>query len=86
MGAMVFTVMAALARRELDIKKERVGDSVAKRRAARKDLGSWRQQFTDSQIRNSVTLLEQGKPATQIATDPGMSRATPDRRGHLSRG
>ena len=80
MGAMVFTVMAALAQMELDIKKERVGDSVSKRRAAGKDLGGRRRQFTDSQIRNAVTLLEQGEPATQVATDLGMSRATLYRR------
>jgi DNA invertase Pin-like site-specific DNA recombinase len=34
MGSMVFTVMAALAQMDFDIKKERVGDSVSKRRAA----------------------------------------------------
>src|SRR5699024_4269741 len=39
MGSMVFTVMAALAQMELDIKRERITDSVAKRRAAGKDLG-----------------------------------------------
>jgi DNA invertase Pin-like site-specific DNA recombinase len=39
MGSMVFTVMAALAQTELEIKRERVTDSVAKRRAAGKDLG-----------------------------------------------
>ena len=39
MGSMVFTVMAALAQMELEIKRERITDSVAKRRAAGKDLG-----------------------------------------------
>src|SRR5699024_10427734 len=34
MGSMVFTVMAALAQMELDIKRERITESVAKRRAA----------------------------------------------------
>jgi DNA invertase Pin-like site-specific DNA recombinase len=75
MGAMVFTVMAALAQMELDIKKERVRDSVSKRRAAGKDLGGRRRQFTESQIRKAATLLEQGESATQIAKDLGMSRA-----------
>src|SRR5690625_4014538 len=42
MGSMVFTVMAALAQMELDIKRERITDSVAKRRAAGKDLGGRR--------------------------------------------
>ncbi|GAA1751308.1 hypothetical protein GCM10009767_07880 [Kocuria aegyptia] len=39
MGSMVFTVMAALAQMELEIKQERTTDSVAIRRAAGKDLG-----------------------------------------------
>ena len=34
MGSMVFTVMAALAQMELEIKRERITDSVSKRRAA----------------------------------------------------
>lgn len=42
MGSMVFTVMAALAQMELEIKRERITDSVAKRRAAGKDLGGRR--------------------------------------------
>ena len=60
MGSMVFTVMAALAQMELEIKRERVTDSVAKRRAAGKDLGGRRQTFTDSQIRNALRLVESG--------------------------
>jgi len=39
MGSMVFTVMAALTQMELDIKREHGSNSVAKRRAAGKDLG-----------------------------------------------
>ncbi|MFF0902898.1 recombinase family protein [Kocuria sp. CPCC 205293] len=80
MGSMVFTVMAALAQMELEIKRERITDSVAKRRAAGKDLGGRRQTFTDSQIRNALRLIESGEPATQVARDLGMSRATPYRR------
>lgn len=53
-GSMVFTVMAALAEMELEIKRERITDSIAKRRAAGGDLGGRRQQFTDSQIRSAV--------------------------------
>jgi hypothetical protein len=72
MGSMLFTVMAALAQMELEIKCERITDSVAKRRAAGKDLGGRRQTFTDSQIRNALRLLEGGEPATQVARDvPG---------------
>jgi len=80
MGAMVFTVMAALAQMELDIKRERVGDSVAKRRAAGKDLGGRRQTFTDSQIRNVAVLVAQGEPIAQLAKDLKISRATLYRR------
>jgi DNA invertase Pin-like site-specific DNA recombinase len=76
MGSMVFTVMAALAQMELEIKRERITDSVAKRWAAGKDLGGRRQTFTDSQIRNALRLIDAGEPATQVARDVGMSRAT----------
>ena len=80
MGSMVFTVMAALAEMELEIKRERVTDSIAKRRAAGGDLGGRRQQFTDSQIRSARRLIEAGQPAAQAARDLGMSRATLYRR------
>ena len=80
MGSRVFTVMAALAQMELEIKRERITGSVAKRRAAGKDLGGRRQTFTDSQIRNAVRLIDAGEPATQVARDLGMSRATLYRR------
>ncbi|MER8026867.1 recombinase family protein [Glutamicibacter protophormiae] len=39
MGVMVFTVMAALAQMELEIKCERITDSVNKRRTIGGDLG-----------------------------------------------
>ena len=42
MGSMLFTVMAALAQMELEIKRERITDSVSNRRAAGKDLGGRR--------------------------------------------
>ncbi|RFA06676.1 resolvase [Subtercola boreus] len=80
MGSMVFTVMAALAQMELDIKRERITDSVSKRRAAGKDLGGRRQQFTDSQVMNARRLIDGGEPAAQVARDLGMSRATLYRR------
>jgi DNA invertase Pin-like site-specific DNA recombinase len=82
MGSMVFTVMAALAQMELDIKRERIGDSVSKRRAAGKDLGGRRPVFTDSQIRNAIRLIDGGQPAAEVAKDLGMSRATLYRRIH----
>lgn len=37
MDSMVFTVMVALARMELEIMRERITDSVTKRRATSKD-------------------------------------------------
>ena len=80
MGGMVFTVMAALAQTELEIKRERITDSVSKRRAAGKDLGGRRERFTNSQIENARRLIAAGEPATQVARDLGMSRATLYRR------
>ena len=80
MGGMTFTVMAALAQMELDIKRERIADSVSKRRAAGKDLGGRRAQFTDSQVRNARRLIDGGQTGTQVAKDLGMSRATLYRR------
>lgn len=80
MGSMVFSVMAALAQMELEIKRERVRDSVSKRRATGKDLGGRRPRFTTSQIRTAARLLDAGEPAAQVARDLGMSRATLYRR------
>lgn len=61
-------------------KRERIGDSVSKRRAAGKDLGGRKAQFTDSQIRNAARLIDSGQPAAHVARDLGMSRATLYRR------
>ena len=80
MGAMVFTVMAALAQMELEIKRERITDSVTKRRTIGGDLGGRRPTFTASQIRTAAKLIQAGEPATQVARDMGMSRATLYRR------
>jgi DNA invertase Pin-like site-specific DNA recombinase len=80
MGGMVFTVMAALGQMELEIKRERITDSVSKRRAAGKDLGGRKAKFTDSQVRNAARLIEAGEPAARVARDLGMSRATLYRR------
>jgi len=80
MGAMVFTVMAALAQMELEIKRERINDSVTKRRTSGGDLGGRRPTFTESQIRTAAKLIQAGEPATQVAKDMGMSRATLYRR------
>lgn len=76
MGSMVFTIMAALAQMEHEIKRERVTDSIAKRRAAGQSLGGRPQRVTDSQVRSAPRLVEGGTPAAQVARDLGMSRAT----------
>ncbi|QRQ79327.1 recombinase family protein [Glutamicibacter protophormiae] len=80
MGAMVFTVMAALAQMELEIKRERIADSLAKRHTTGGDIGGRRPAFTDSQIRTAAKLSQAGEPATPIAKDLGMSRVTLYRR------
>ena len=80
MGSMVFTVMVALAQLEIEIKRERITDSVAKRRAAGKDLGGRWPTFTDSQIRSAARLIEVGVSGTPVARNLGVSRATSNRR------
>lgn len=62
------------------IKRERITDSVTKRRAAGADLGGRRPTFTNDQIRNAQRLVEAGEPASHVARDLGMSRATLYRR------
>lgn len=76
MGSMLFTIMAALAQMELEIKRERVTDSVKKCRDAGLDLGGRPRRITDSQIRNAIRLVESGEPTAAVARDLGMSRAT----------
>ncbi|TFB92016.1 recombinase family protein [Cryobacterium sp. MDB2-10] len=76
MGSMLFTSMAALGQMEHEIKRERVLDSIAKRRAAGKDLGGRPRIITDSPVGNARRLMEGGEPAAQVALDLGMSRAT----------
>lgn len=76
MGSMLFTIMAALAQMEHDIKRERVTDSIIKRREAGKNLGGRPHRVTASQIRSAVRLVKGGAPAAQVARDLGMSRAT----------
>ncbi len=72
--------MTALAQMELEIKRERITDSVSKRRAAGKDLGGRRQAFTDSQVKNAARLIDAGESSAQVARDMGMSGATLYRR------
>lgn len=82
MGSMLFTIMAALAQMEHEIKSERVTDSISKRREAGKDLGGRPRRITDSQIHSALRLVEGGTPAAQVARDLGMSRATFYRRSN----
>jgi len=76
MGSMLFTIMAALGQMEHEIKRERVLDSIAKRRNAGKNLGGRPRIITDSQIRNARSLIDSGEPAAEVARNLGMSRAT----------
>jgi DNA invertase Pin-like site-specific DNA recombinase len=76
MGAMVFTVMSALAQMELDIKRERITDSVAKRRTAGGDLGGRPKTVSDRQIRNALHLIEEGESTAQVLRDLGLTRST----------
>jgi len=83
MGSMLFTIMAALAQMELEIKRERITDSISKRRDAGMNLGGRPRRITDSQIRNALHLIQSGQPTAQVARDLGMSRATLYRRARL---
>ena len=76
MGSMLFTIMAALAQMEHEIKSERITDSISKRRTAGMNLGGRPQRITDSQIRSALSLIEGNTPAAQAARDLGISRTT----------
>ena len=65
---------------DLEIKRERILDSIRKRRTAGKDLGGRRQTITDSQIRSALCLIDAGEPTAQVARDLGMFPATLYRR------
>ncbi len=80
MGSMVFTVMAALAQMELEIKRERVLDSVSKRRASGADLGGRPRKITENQLRNAMHLVAADVPVAEVARSLGISRATLYRR------
>jgi DNA invertase Pin-like site-specific DNA recombinase len=85
MGKMMFTVMAALAEMELEIKRERMTDSIAKRRAKGGDLGGRRQAIPDDIIHGITQDIEAGMSASAAVRkrqDQGIqiSRATYYRR------
>lgn len=75
-GSMVFTVMSALAQMELEIKRERITDSVAKRRSAGGNLGGRPPTVSDRQIRNALHLIDEGASTAQVLRDLGLSRST----------
>jgi DNA invertase Pin-like site-specific DNA recombinase len=68
MGSKVCTVMAALAQMKLEIRGERVTDSVPKRGAAGKDLGGRRPTVTDSPVRNVIGLSGLCRPSCGSST------------------
>lgn len=80
MGSMMFTVMSALAQMELEVKRERVLDSVSKRRASGADLGGRPRKITDSQLRNAAHLVAADVPVAEVARSLGISRSTLYRR------
>ena len=76
MGSMLFTIMAALAQMEHEIKRERAADALSKRRQAGLPLGGRPRRVTDSQIRSALLLIQDGGVVSQVTRDLGMSRAT----------
>lgn len=76
MGSMLFTIMAVLAQMEYDIKRERITDSISKRREAGRDLGGRPQRITDSQIRSALRLIHSGETTAQVIRDLGIPRST----------
>jgi DNA invertase Pin-like site-specific DNA recombinase len=74
MGSMLFTIMAALAQMEHEIKSERVRFHQQTQRSWK---GPWRptRRLTDSQDKKCCPPAEGGEPAAQIARDLEMSRA-----------
>lgn len=73
---LMFTVMAALAQMELEIKAERNRDSVAKRRAKGGDLGGRRVKLTDDQVHGAVADIANGMSAAAAATTRGVTYQT----------
>jgi len=60
MGKMMFTVMSAIAEMEYDIKRERINDSITKRRAKGGNLGGRKQQISDDIINGITADIEAG--------------------------
>jgi DNA invertase Pin-like site-specific DNA recombinase len=86
MGSMLFTIMAVVAQMEHELRRERIVDSISKRRAAGKDPGGRPRLRTDGQIRSAFRLVEGGDAAAQVSWNLGMFRATCYRRSRAVTG
>lgn len=76
MGKMMFTVMSALSQMELEVKRERIRDSVAKRRAKGGDLGGRRVKLTEDQLYGALRDVEAGMSKAAAAAARGVSYQT----------
>ncbi|TFB88309.1 recombinase family protein [Cryobacterium algoricola] len=76
----VLTVLAAVAGMELEVARDRIRESVFKRRSSSTHRGGRRKTFTEHQIRNALQLIESGEQPSQVARHLGMSRTTLYRR------
>lgn len=79
-GKMMFTIMSALAEMELDIKRERINDSIAKRKAKGGDLGGRKQAISADTINGIAADIESGMSAAKAIKARGISRASYYRR------
>ncbi|MCI4660021.1 helix-turn-helix domain-containing protein [Cryobacterium zhongshanensis] len=76
----VLAVLTAVAGMELEVARDRIRESVFKRRSSSTRRGGRRKTFTEHQIRNALQLIESGEPPSQVARHLGMSRTTLYRR------
>ncbi|MCI4658454.1 recombinase family protein [Cryobacterium zhongshanensis] len=76
----VLAVLTAVAGLELEVARERIRESVFKRRSSSTRRGGRWKTFTERQIRNALRLIESGEQPSQVARDLGMSRTTLYRR------
>lgn len=74
--SVLFTIMVALPQMEHEIKREHITGSISKRSGSGKDLGGPPCWNTDSQIRNTIRLVEGDEAVVQVARGLGMSGAT----------
>jgi DNA invertase Pin-like site-specific DNA recombinase len=65
---------------ELEVARDRIRESLVKRRSSSTHRGGRRKTFTEHQIRNALQLIESGEQPSQVARHLGMSRTTLYRR------